>query len=345
MRDYFLQVEEVDWNFTPLGKNGVTGDDFTDDENVFVQRVDTADVCRVGAVYKKLRYVEYSDAGFVRQVVQPESHGIQGPTLRAIQGDVIRVTLKNAASVPVTLHPHGVPYTKEHEGALADDGTPASAKKDDRVEPGATYTYIWHATSGPGSADVSSIVFAYHSHADEIADPNAGLFGAIVIADPRCADEETARALDVDREFVLVLNVMDENVSPLLDANIAEFCPAFAGDVDELKGDDDFGESNLMHAMNGFVYGNLGGLTAVQHERVRWHLIGIGTEVDIHTIHWHGNVVDEDGHTRDVVELFPMTFRSVDMVAENAGKYLIHCHVHDHLSAGMNTFYLVAAKN
>ena len=60
--------------------------------------------------------------------------------------------------------------------------------------------------------------------------------------------------VDVDREFVTMFSVMDENQSPYLDHNIRKF----AGDPGSVDPEDeDFGESNLMHAVNGYVYGNL----------------------------------------------------------------------------------------
>ena len=84
----------------------------------------------------------------------------------------------------------------------------------------------------------------------------------------------------VDKEFVGLFTVLDENDSWLLDKNINEFCSNAKG-VD--KDDEDFQESNKMHAINGFFYGNLPGLEICLGDSVRWHLAGIGNEVDIHT--------------------------------------------------------------
>jgi FtsP/CotA-like multicopper oxidase with cupredoxin domain len=53
-------------------------------------------------------------------------------------GDTLRVTLRNL--VPghnVTLHPHGVLYTKSSEGSPYIDGTSGAAKADDGVKTGA----------------------------------------------------------------------------------------------------------------------------------------------------------------------------------------------------------------
>jgi FtsP/CotA-like multicopper oxidase with cupredoxin domain len=83
------------------------------------------------------------------------------------------------------------------------------------------------------------------------------------------------------------------------------------------------------------------GLEMNKGEHVRWHLMGMGNEVDLHTPHWHGNVVLERGAYTDVVDLLPATMKSVDMTADNAGLWVYHCHVADHVKAGMTAMYKV----
>ena len=83
------------------------------------------------------------------------------------------------------------------------------------------------------------------------------------------------------------------------------------------------------------------GLTMRRGERVRWYLMGMGTEVDLHTPHWHGNTVLIDGHRKDVTELFPATLEVADMRPDDAGTWLYHCHVGDHITAGMLALYNV----
>jgi len=84
----------------------------------------------------------------------------------------------------------------------------------------------------------------------------------------------------VDKEFVGLFTVLDENESWLLDKNIKTYCSDPAG-VD--KENEDFMESNKMHAINGYFYGNLPDLEMCLGDSVSWHLAGIGNEVDIHT--------------------------------------------------------------
>lgn len=44
-------------------------------------------------------------------------------------------------------------------------------------------------------------------------------------------------------------------------------------------------------------------------------------------------------HRADVFDLFPGTFQTVEMVAGNPGTWLLHCHVTDHIHAGMETTF------
>lgn len=56
--------------------------------------------------------------------------------------------------------------------------------------------------------------------------------------------------------------ILDENSSPLLDANLAGRTAADLGVTE-----DGFAEANLKHAVNGFIYCNTPGLEMTQGER------------------------------------------------------------------------------
>lgn len=55
--------------------------------------------------------------------------------------------------------------------------------------------------------------------------------------------------------------------------------------------------------------------------------MAFGTEVDLHTAHWHSQTFIYDGHRSDVIELLPATFRTVEMEVDNEGTWMVHCHV------------------
>ena len=142
-----------------------------------------------------------------------EHTGILGPILRAEVGDTIRVVFKNNATHPYSMHPHGVFYDKDSEGAGYNDGTSGADKEDDAVPPGKTHIYTWRVPerAGPGPNDPSSIVWLYHSHTNEYKDVESGLIGAILVTRRGMADAD-GKPKDVDREFVCLSCCFDENV-------------------------------------------------------------------------------------------------------------------------------------
>jgi len=94
----------------------------------------------------------------------------------------------------------------------------------------------------------------------------------------------------------------------------------------------------------------LGHLTATAWSRphpartARWppRRHGAGRDVDAPVI-WHGNTVTVNGIRMDVVSLLPASMVVADMVPDNIGTWIFHCHVNDHILAGMLTRYKVTA--
>lgn len=106
------------------------------------------------------------------------------------------------------------------------------------------------------------------------------LTGAILTCKKGTLDESGTRT-DVDKEFVLLFAIMDENKSWLLDQNIQRFCTDPDGAMTK-KTDGGFVKSNKMYSINGRVFGNLEGLDMCLGDKISWHLYGIGTDTDVH---------------------------------------------------------------
>lgn len=304
-RVYYVAAEDVQWDYAPLRT-----------DPLFDRPV--PEPWGQQTVYAKQRYVQYTDGTFTTPTPQPSWQGILGPMLRGVVGDTLKVVFQNNASRPLSMHPHGVRYGPRDEGALYNPPRGGG----DAVHPGASYTYTWFATpeSGPQPGEPSSKVWLYHSHVMHAEEIYRGLIGTLVIADPtRALDDGTPR--DVDREFTTLWMVFDENTPSTP--------PALE-------------EGNLMHAINGYLFGNLTGLTMSRGERVRWYLVALGTEVDLHTPHWHGQTILVASRTHaDVVELLPASTKVGDMIADNPGTWLLHCHVQDHMTGGMYTTFTI----
>lgn len=347
-RLYYIAADEVVWDYAPsYPDNPIMGEPFGSEESVYLKQ----GYDRIGRRYLKAVYREYTDGSFsTLKVRSPEENylGILGPILRAEVGDTMVVHFRNNTRLSIGIHPHGVFYDKSSEGAHYSTETATDPdghevqdmpKTGADVKPGGEYTYRWGVPerAGPGPSDPDSVAWLYHAHDHEGIDIYAGLIGAIIVTRAGRANPD-GTPKDVDREFVTLFMIFDENLSPYLDANIQKF----AGKPDSVaKDNEEFKESNKKHAINGLLYGNLSGLVMHRGDRVRWYVIGLGNENDIHTAHWHGNTVLHRGSRIDTVNVFPATTEVVDMRPDNVGTWLFHCHVTDHMDGGMMTRYTV----
>ncbi|HUA16469.1 MAG TPA: multicopper oxidase domain-containing protein [Verrucomicrobiae bacterium] len=299
VRTYYLAAEDVSWDYAPAGHDLISG-------------LPIPLPWRNHTVWSKTRYIEYTDATFTVRKPQPEWLGIMGPVIRAEVGDEIVVHFLNRTKMEHSIHPHGLRYDKDNEGARY-----VRTGLGGEIPPGGSFTYHWFADagSGPGPGDPSSVVWWYHSHVEPGQEINAGLLGPIIITAKGKARADGS-PVDVDREFVTMFMIFDE-----------------------MQGKPE----GLFHTINGYIYGNLPGLVMKQGEKVRWYLLGMGNEKDLHTPHWHGETVTYRKRHTDVIELLPASMTSADMMADNPGSWMFHCHVSDHMEAGMMAIYTIVA--
>jgi len=313
IREHWISAEKVPWNYAPSGKN-------------LIMPEKGLGIWGHHLIYEKYRYFEYTDKTYTKKIPSPQWMGILGPQLRVIEGDTLKVHFLNKADKPLSMHPHGMQYQKDSEGA--DMKGPGAY-----VKPGKSFTYSWKASSSasPGPNDPSSVIWLFHSHVDSVTEIYDGLMGTIIVTRKGMERSQSdPRPRDVDVSLTNLFMIFNENGRKKL----GPVNPKVLSEQDEE-------EANLKHTINGYLFGNLTGLKAKVGQRVRWHLIAMGSEVDIHTAHWHGHTVLESGKRRDVIDLLPTTFKTVDMVTEIAGNWLYHCHVTDHITGGMITRWQV----
>lgn len=169
-REYWIAARTVRWDLAPSGRDEWQGKP--------VPRERT---------FRAFVYQPYS-TGFARAIGPAR---MPGPTLHAEVGDVIVCHFRNAERrlrQAVTMHPHGVRYTPEYDGAYMGDFTRAGGF----VEPEEEFTYVWEAT--PDSVGV----WPYHDHGpNHVLNTFRGLFGAVVVR------ERGAPAPDVERVLFL----------------------------------------------------------------------------------------------------------------------------------------------
>jgi manganese oxidase len=355
-RTYFVAADEVEWDYAPSGRDEAMGMDFDAVAKEFTE----PGPHQIGRVNKKAVYHEYTDATFTKikpRAPEEQYLGILGPILRAEVGDTIKVVFKNNATHPFGMHPHGVLYAKDSEGADYNDGTSGADKEDGCVAPGATHTYTWQVPerAGPGPSDPSSVFWLYHSHCDELRDVASGLFGMMVITRRGMALPD-GRPKDVDHEFATMFIAINENESWYLDDNIREHTTdptgVKKGELGALNADGIAGTvtstgfvfTNVKWSINGYIYGNMPMMTMKKGDHVRWYVATLGDFNNAHTPHWHGNTVLVAGQRTDVLVVTSAQMITADMVPDAPGIWLYHCHISDHMLAGMDARYQVLDK-
>lgn len=249
-RRHYIAAEQVLWDYAPLGGDACTAPTSTNTIKSIEASTNGTPASEVapfnevaltflangtgmaGGRYLKALYVEYTDDTFTQKKARQASdayQGLLGPVLRAEVGDTLQITFKNnLQGQSVSMHGHGVAYTKSSEGASYADSTSGNDVLDDAIAPGQTWVYNWTVpeSSGPGPSDPSTQGWLYHSHLDEGADPYAGLVGALIIGRPGAFrtianSTELGTAADVDSELVYLFSVFDEEQSFLWQANQA----------------------------------------------------------------------------------------------------------------------------
>lgn len=356
IRTFYVAADEVTWNYAPLGRDEAMGMPFGAIEKSFTQ----SGPHRIGSVYKKAIYREYTDGTFSKLKKRPADEaylGILGPILRGEVGDTIRVVFKNNASHPFGMHPHGVVYAKDSEGANYNDGTSGKDETDGCVPRGATHVYTWKLAdqSGPGPDDPSSIFWLYHSHCDELRDVASGLFGFIVVTRRGMARPDGSPK-NIDHEFATMFIAVNENESWYLDDNISRYTTDPKGIRRDFPGthaanglvgtvaNDGFASTNVKWSINGYIYGNMPMMVMQKGQHVRWYVATLGDFNNAHTPHWHGNTVLVDGQRTDVISVVSAQMVTADMVPQNPGIWLYHCHISDHMLAGMDARYEVTDR-
>ncbi len=241
-----------------------------------------------------------------------------GPELRVMEGDLVRVILRNELPVPTTIHWHGVHLRPEMDG-------PAGLNQE-AVKPGEEFVYEFTAT--PGGTRW------YHSHADPALQIPMGLYGPLII-EPR----EPARPYSYDREYTLLLSEWDSELTPDVAAGRVP-----RGPKDQMLRGGELGAD--MFLVNGHTHGAIPPIVISEGDRVLLRMINAGHHA--HPVHIHGHsfkIVATDGNpipagmewTKDTVLIGPAERYDLEFTGNNPGVWMFHCHIEHHMTNGMMT--------
>jgi len=338
-RTYYVAAVEEEWDYMPSGMDMING--MTVEDSPQAAAVAARNGQRIGHVYKKALFREYTDNSFAQQSPRPEWLGILGPIIRAEVGDTLNVVFKNMASHNHTIHPHGFRYTKDSEGLGTGQEFAGNA-----VSPGSTWTYKWEVPerAGPGPLDPPSLAWTYHSDFAGTQDVYSGLVGASIVYRPgelarHTLDVPAPAGSNLTEEVLTLFMIVDENRSHYIDENTLNMTSVDKGQLQINRLDPGFQESNLKHSINGRMFGNLFGLNLTVGRDARWHVESLGNILNAHTPHWHGNTLVWAQQRVDVINVLPAQTRSLTMIVDNPGTWVHHCQVLNHRDMGMVVKY------
>ncbi|XP_077393254.1 coagulation factor V isoform X2 [Festucalex cinctus] len=293
-RHYYIAAKEIYWNYN---------------DN---------DTHRFSPMYKKVVFREY-EKDFTQEKVHDPSLGLLGPTLRAEQGETLVITFRNLASEPHNLHPHGIAYGKNSEGAQYFDNTSPKEKEDDVVKPGNEHVYYWEVTPdvSPKPDDPACLTYSYISHMNLVEDFNSGLIGALLICKNGSLDESGMQA-GIKRELVLLFGVFDERES--------------------IYKPKDRSLDHVHYTINGYTKGALPGLSICAYSSVSLYLLGMSSEPELFSVHITGQVLQHMRHKVSSLGLISASSTTASMVPVHIGRWMISSHVLKHIEEGMHAF-------
>ncbi|XP_006876917.1 PREDICTED: coagulation factor VIII [Chrysochloris asiatica] len=325
-RRYYLGAMELSWDYL---QSDLLQELHADAR--LLPRVARPSPFNTSALFRKTVFVEFTDHLFHITKPRPSWMGLLGPTIRAEVHDTVIITLKNMASHPISLHAIGISYWKASEGAEYDDKSSQKEKEDDQVTPGGSHTYIWQVLkeNGPMASDPPCLTYSYLSHVDPVKDLNSGLIGALLVCREGSLAKESPQNL---HEFVLLFAVFDEGKS-------------WHSGADEslAQGLDDSSTASWpkMYTVNGYVNRSLPGLIGCHKKSVYWHVIGMGTSPEVHSIYLEGHTFLVRHHRQASLEISPITFLTAQTQLMDLGQFRMFCHIPSHQHDGMEAYITV----
>jgi manganese oxidase len=224
---------------------------------------------------------------------------VHGPTIEAVEGDLVRIYVTNNLPENTSIHWHGVLVPSGM------DGVAGLSQKN--IEPGETYKYEFrlrqHGT------------YMYHSHSDDMTQIALGMMGMFVIH-PR-----TPTGPKADRDFVLMssewrIDVGTRRPVPIemTDFNVLTF-----------NGRSFPGTAPLVAKYGDRVRIRFGNLSPMEHHPIH-----------LHGFYW--KITEMDGlQLPETAQQFGSTVlvavgqtRTVEFIADNPGDWAMHCHMTHH---------------
>ncbi len=225
---------------------------------------------------------------------------VPGPRLRVVEGQRVRINVRNNLADPTSVHWHGLVLPNEMDGAAEVTQPP--------IEPGETFSYEFTAED-PGT-------FFYHSHYEPDRQQALGLYGALII------DPKDGPAYQYDHEVVIQLQEWLEREGLTYPAMSME------------------GGLPNFFTINGKSYPETQTIRMRVGEKLLVRFIGTHNNFvhPMHIHGGPFRIVETDGYPvppgarllKDTVNVGPGERYGVIWTAQRPGKWLLHCHIPHH---------------
>ncbi|OCT65628.1 hypothetical protein XELAEV_18041868mg [Xenopus laevis] len=292
-------------------------------------------------LYKKVVFREYLNIDFTEPSLQGErdAHlGLLGPHIRAEINDEIIIHFKNMASRPYNFYSNILSMQKDSKESVSPQGT-------------RTYTGRVNEQFGPTEPGVQCRVWPYSSNVNSERDLHSGLLGPFHVCRRQVLSRHFNRQISV-RDFSLMFMKTDESQSWYFSENLQKQCPPGCEEGGATLASCplactkslllEFQELHMFHAINGYTADSLPGLIMPLGQRIRWHLLSIGSS-NILPIHFHGNILTDHGkeeHRLSLLNLYPGVSVSLEMAPQSIGLWRVETEAEYPVSE-MMALYLV----
>jgi hypothetical protein len=225
---------------------------------------------------------------------------VHGPTLEAVEGDLVRIYVTNRLPAPTSVHWHGFILPSGMDGVAGLNQKP--------IQPGETFKYEFRL--------VQNGTFMYHSHHDEMTQMQLGMMGLFVV------HPKTPEADPPDRDYAILLSEWEIEVGAMRpDPNeMTDF------NIFTMNGRSFPGTQALVAKTGERVRVRLGNLSSMSHHAI--HLHGhnfLVTETD-------GGRIPEAGRWPETTVIVPTgSTRTFKVGPVYPGDWAMHCHMLHHV--------------
>jgi FtsP/CotA-like multicopper oxidase with cupredoxin domain len=258
---------------------------------------------------------------------------IPSPTLRATQGELLKVKVINNHDIAHSFHAHMTDYEMKHDGSPIN--VIAGVGVGSVIQPGDEWTYEYNVDTW------GTTFFHDHTSSEGLGIKDhilQGLYGAIIV-------EQDTPKTNIDRDFVIVMSERGHDVERTAPGPIPYFIMNGMGVPGGEQALGKIFEEKGIEGVAAQFNSTMPVFKAKVGETVQFHTINLGDQ--IHSFHLHGlkmtsTAVQQGTNIQGTtIPLVQGTLETFVVTPDKPAMWLFHCHVVSHADAGMIGLFIV----